>query len=224
MHTTRDFPVGEIRLELHREQPFAADGAQRHVETPVAGRLVCLELRRQTACLEQLLHLTRLPQRELRRPRRDDQRTRHAASTKPSIVERAASTRTSSPRARAALLVIGPIVAAGARRAASSPTASTNPLTDDADVNVTRSTSPASSCARNDSAPSPSATERYNTIWSTTAPSSPSPSYSVSRAPSAAAYSTRAPRTSRRSLSASSSASATKRSGEISTARPQSSN
>src|SRR5690348_10493016 len=100
MHTTRDLALREIGLELLREQPLPTDRAQRLVETLVAGGLVGLELRCDAALLEQVLHLARLFERQRRRARRDDQRTRHAASTNPSIVDRAASTRTSSPRAR----------------------------------------------------------------------------------------------------------------------------
>src|SRR4051812_28315136 len=151
MHAAMHQARRQIRLELLREQSFGADGAQRLIQSLIPSRLVGLELRRSTARLEGGLHLMRLAQRELRRPRGDDER--HAdsppnrasiAATSPVIVDSVASTTPSSPAARAASVVIGPTDAAGRPPAASFPPAVTNAFTDDADVNVTRSASPRS--------------------------------------------------------------------------------
>src|SRR5262249_54101158 len=104
---------------------------------------------------ERGLHLSRLPERELRRARRNDERFRIAASARhdelpakyattaadsPGIVDSVASSATLMPCSFAAVPVTGPITAAGARRAASAPTALANAFAADADVNVTRST------------------------------------------------------------------------------------
>ena len=73
MHAAVDFAAREIRLELLGEQALRADRAQRLVEALVAGRAVRLELGVDSARRERGLHLTRLPERELRRARGDDE-------------------------------------------------------------------------------------------------------------------------------------------------------
>src|SRR5215510_9708855 len=163
MHTAVDLPPREIGLELFREKTLCADRREGLVETFVARCFVRLELRLHAARRERLLHLPRLSKRELGRACRDDQpahSTLQAASTRPPIVDCAASIATLRPRARAAAVVTGPIDAAGARAAASVPTESTNAFTDEAEVNVTRSISPARRRSRSDVAPSPSAVDR----------------------------------------------------------------
>src|SRR5262245_14718248 len=102
MHTTLDLPLREIGLELSGEKTLSADRSQGLVETFVASRLVGFELGLYTTRRERLLHLARLPERELGRARREDQPAHsalHAASTKPAIVDCAASMTTLSPRA-----------------------------------------------------------------------------------------------------------------------------
>src|SRR5215510_9594046 len=163
MHTAVDLTPHEIGLELLREETLCADRCEGLVETFVARCFIRFELRLHAARRERLLDLARLPKGKLGRSRRDDQAahsTLHAASTRPPIVDCAASIATLRPRARAAAVVTGPIDAAGARAAASVPTASTNAFTDEAEVNVTRSISPARRRSRSDVAPSPSAVDR----------------------------------------------------------------
>src|SRR5215208_707587 len=98
MYTAGNFAFREVGLELLREQAFAADRGQRLVETFVARCFVGLELGSDAPLFQQVLYLPRLFERQRRRSRRDDQRIRHAASTKPSMVDRAASAFTSNPR------------------------------------------------------------------------------------------------------------------------------
>ncbi len=75
VHAELNLALREIHLELSREEPFATDGRERLVEMLVARGAVGLELARHTARLERLLHLARLPQRELGGARRDDERS-----------------------------------------------------------------------------------------------------------------------------------------------------
>ena len=143
------------------------------------------------------------------RPRTDDPaNSSHVASASPAIVDIDASMATSSPRARAAAVVIGPIVTAGARARRVGAhridervhrrrrrerheidLAGQQPLAQRGRAFAVGRPSEYSGDAIDDRTELPRV-----------------PSCSVSRAPSAAAYSTRAPRTSRRSRSASSSA------------------
>src|SRR5215831_631035 len=153
MHTAVHLALEEIELQLLREESLGANGAQRLTEALVTDRLVRLERGLNSTRRQHGLHLARLAKRQLRRACRDDQRIRaigrrhapapaargdakssHVASTRPAMVDIDASAATSSPRARAASLVMGPIVTAGMRAAASAPTASTNALTADAEV------------------------------------------------------------------------------------------
>src|SRR6185295_11669214 len=156
MDATIHHAFGEVRLELAREQALASDGAQRLIESFVAGRSVRLELGGDATLRQRLLNLPRLTHRELGGARRDEERlappsTRRAhadasvakcstiALASPGIVESRASITTSTPIARAAAVVIGPIDAPRTP-GPSRPTASANAETDDAEVKVTRST------------------------------------------------------------------------------------
>src|SRR5678815_1919057 len=176
MDATIHHALGQVRLELAREQTLASDGAERLVESLVAGRAIGLELGRDATLRQRLLDLPRLTNGELGGARRDEGRlappgTRcaHAdasvakcstiALASPGIVESRASTTTSTPIARAAAVVIGPIDAPGTPGTASRPTASANAETDDAEVKVTRST-PAAMRRFSSSAPSTFATQR----------------------------------------------------------------
>src|SRR5262245_46400970 len=125
MHTAVHLALEEIDLQLLREEPLGADGAQRLAEPLVTDRLVRLERGWNASRGQRGLHLARLAKRQLRRACRDDQRMRavgrrhapapaargdakssHVASTRPAMVDIDASAATSSPRASAASVVI----------------------------------------------------------------------------------------------------------------------
>ena len=143
------------------------------------------------------------------------------ASTSPAIVDSPLHDDV-EPAARAACVVIGPIDAAGARCAASAPTASTNAFTDDADVNVTEIGAVFGIQPRFSRRAVPSSTDRYSHDALDHRAELLEPVLQrLSRALGRRVQHARAARRRGDRADASSSASATNRSGATSTARPR---